>query len=390
MKRIILINILLLAAVNAYAQVQIGEKAPAISVDKWINNSDHDEPSTAGKAIVLDFWFTNCGPCIYTIPHLNDLTEEYKNENISFISITYENEDDVSKFLSKKKILAHVGTDTAYQTINKYEVKAYPTTFLIDENGILKWRGHPSLLTSDMIDALLHKKRYPQVMTDQQNPVSVLNKELSTDHIYPITVSKNNYMNGSGMQFNLRELSLVNQPLDEILTFLLQKSKSRISITDQNRYDVRFKFPEDLPHDERRTAATKSLLNELDYQLTIEKKEVEGYVLKILNDSLFIKNAIDTTKVYSAKGISTNSTYWEGNGVPTQDLVGELEDRFKIFVIDKTKLNGCFELKFPIKTFDVARSYLLDHYGLALTQGRFEVEITQIASKHDRKESQEP
>ncbi|AWW32086.1 hypothetical protein DN752_19170 [Echinicola strongylocentroti] len=390
MKKTILINILFLAVVNAYAQVHIGEKAPAIVVDTWVNNADGDELKTTGQAIVLDFWFTNCAPCVYTIPHLNDLTEKYKNENISFIALTYENEDDVSKFLSRKKILASVGTDTAYQTINNYEVNAYPTTFLIDENGILKWRGHPSLLTSDMIDALLHKKYYPQVMADQQHPAP--NKELNTNHLYPITVTKNEYLDGSvvGMQSNSWELSIANQPLDEILTFLLKKSKSRISVADQNRYDVRFKFPEDLPHNERRAAVTRSLLHELDYQLTIEKKEVEGYVLKVSNNNLFINNAVDTTKVYSAKGTSSNGTSWQGNGITIQDLVDELENRFEIFVIDKTKLNGYFELKFPFENIDVAKSYLLDNYGLALNPEQVEVEITKIGNKQNQEESREP
>ncbi|WP_187328851.1 TIGR03435 family protein [Echinicola rosea] len=380
---------LILLLFKAIAQVAIGEKAPAIVVDTWVNHDDGDGPKTAGQVMVLDFWFTSCAPCIYTIPHLNDLTEAYKNDNISFIAITYEKEEDVSKFLSRKKILASVGTDTAYQTINNYEVNAYPTTFLIDENGILKWRGHPSLLTSDMIDALLHKKYYPQVMADQQHPAP--NKELNTNHLYPITVTKNNYMQvASGIQYNTRELSIANQPLDKILTFLLKKSKSRISVADQNRYDVRFKFPKNLPPNEKNPTKVRSLLYELDYELALEQKEVSGYALHIANDSLFIRHAVDTTKAYSASGTSTKGTYWQGNGVPLQDLVDELENRFQIFVTDRTNLNGYFELKFPFKTFDGAKSYLLEQYGISLTPDQFEVEIAQVTKKHDGEKGREP
>ncbi|WP_041738627.1 redoxin domain-containing protein [Echinicola vietnamensis] len=383
MKKTLLTIPLMLLLFKAIAQVAVGEKAPAIEVDTWVNHDNGDVPKTTGQAIVLDFWFTSCAPCIYTIPHLNDLTEEYKNDNISFIAITYEKEEDISTFLSKKEYLAHVGTDTSYQTIHKYEVNAYPTTFLIDEKGILKWKGHPSLLTNDMIDELLHKKHDPQVVTN--NPAAPLNKELRLNHIYPITVTKNDYMDEEvvGFQFNLREYSLVNQTLAENLTFLLQKSKSRISVNDQNNYDVRFKFPKDLPPNERRPTIVRSLLHELDYDLIQEQKEVAGYALDIANDSLFIRHAVDTTKAYSGGGTSTSGNYWQGNGVPMQGLVDELENRFQIYVTDRTKLNGYFELKFPFKTFDGARSYLLDHYGISLKPDQFDVEITKIVEKHD-------
>lgn len=385
MIRIILLLGFLLIAITAIGQVKVGEKAPEILVDKWINQN-YQEMKTEGKAIVLDFWFTNCGPCICTIPHLNELAESYKNENIVFIALTYENENEVLKFLSQKKILANVGNDTTRQTISRFAVESYPTTFLIDVKGILRWRGHPSHLTSDMIDVLLDKKPYPQVKTDQSVPISNLKEELSSGYIYPITISKNDYMNGaSGMQFNSQELSIVNQPLVKILAFLLQKSETRICISDPDRYDVRFKIPEDLPADERISAITQSLLNELDYQLKSVTKEVEGYEMKILNDSLFIQNAIDTTKVYYGMGASINQTHWQGNGAQISDLVKELESRFQIFVMDATKLNGYFEFKFPIKSFEIARNYLLEYYGLMLTPKKLEVDVIQLENKHNNK-----
>lgn len=52
------------------------------------------------KPTLLNFWFTECAPCIAEMPVLNKLKEKYKNQ-VNFVSITWENRNDVVKFLKK-------------------------------------------------------------------------------------------------------------------------------------------------------------------------------------------------------------------------------------------------------------------------------------------------
>jgi len=60
-------------SLRCIAQVEVGEIAPVISVEKWVDNPDYEFRKIKNKAVVLDFWFTACAPCVYTIPHLNEL-----------------------------------------------------------------------------------------------------------------------------------------------------------------------------------------------------------------------------------------------------------------------------------------------------------------------------
>ncbi|MDH5367746.1 MAG: redoxin domain-containing protein [Cyclobacteriaceae bacterium] len=377
-KLFVLIGILTITVFSkSKAQVHVGEIIPDISIEKWIENPNYEFQGIENKAIVLDFWYTTCAPCVYTIPHLNDLSKLYAKEDIVFVAVSFEEETTIKKFLAKKKILANIGSDTARNVIDEFGINLYPTTFLIDKTGNIRWRGYPAQLTTEMIDELLRKKYYPQIKAADPTTVSAaLNNDFDKELIYPIEVNVNNSMNGvNGMQFNKMELSYVNRPLEDVVAFLLDKKKNTILVKDTNRYDIRFKIPPEIPTYTIKDKITESLMTELGYKLKTEKKLVEGYIMHLVKDSLFIQNAIDTTKVYHGMGTSATQTHWKGSGILMQILIQELESMFKILIDDQTALNGYFEFDIPISSFEETRNYLLKTYGLSLNPSQLEIKI---------------
>ncbi|MGB3468061.1 MAG: TlpA disulfide reductase family protein, partial [Cyclobacteriaceae bacterium] len=259
MKKPLLLLLSIFSAFYLPAQVTFDKKAPEIIVDQWVDNPHVINQSIEGKAIVLDFWFTSCAPCVYTIPHLNDLAEKYRDKNIAFVAVSFEDPEILSKFLRKKKFLAQIASDTSYRTINNYQVSMYPTTFLIDDEGVLKWSGNASKISSELLDLLLDKEYYNEVMREV-NPEPTGSGDFRPDLIYPITLVKNTYMDGaSGMQFTLKEYSAVNKTLANVLADLTGKNEQRIILTDTTLYDTRFKIPEELPENKVKEAIIKSL-----------------------------------------------------------------------------------------------------------------------------------
>lgn len=88
--------------------------------------------SLKGKIVVLNFWFTQCRPCIVEIPKLNELVKKYKD--VVFISITFDKKDVVKKFLSNREFnYSHI---TGNETIlSDYNVSTFPTHIIIDQKG---------------------------------------------------------------------------------------------------------------------------------------------------------------------------------------------------------------------------------------------------------------
>src|SRR5690606_24692446 len=71
----------------------------------------------------------------------------------------FDKKKEMNTFLDKVLLNYPVGLDTELTTINSYKVSAYPETFVIDTNGIIKWQGSPFHLKVDYLNKLLNVER---------------------------------------------------------------------------------------------------------------------------------------------------------------------------------------------------------------------------------------
>ncbi|MEO8147401.1 MAG: TlpA disulfide reductase family protein [Bacteroidia bacterium] len=150
MKNSLLALCAMILVMNSHGQPHYpksGIKAPPIKVDEWVNDSI-TEKDLEGKTVVIEFWFTHCEPCIMAIPHLNKVEEKFKNDKVAFLAITFDNKEEVKNFQTKMYMASSVGTDTLKTTISAYDVNMFPTTVVIDTNGIISWAGNPIYLES--------------------------------------------------------------------------------------------------------------------------------------------------------------------------------------------------------------------------------------------------
>ncbi len=90
-----------------------------------------------GKIVFLNFWATWCGPCKEEMPSLEVLHEKSKGEKFVLltISVDYEGLKVVHGFLDKHRYTFTVLLDPNGETLDLFEVKGIPTTFIIDKKG---------------------------------------------------------------------------------------------------------------------------------------------------------------------------------------------------------------------------------------------------------------
>lgn len=370
--------ILLLLSINLTAQKlpAVGKEAPSIEVETWIENPSYDFKNYEGKPIVLDFWFTSCAPCVYTTPHLNQLSEKYNND-VTFIAVTFEDSSKVVTFLQKKKILANIGSSQSL--MESYGVTSFPTTFLIDSTGILQWMGHPSNLKAEMIDFVLGESNYDKLINTQFSAF-INKKDLQYTDSFPIEININEYMadGGSGWQMTPHKVTMVNMKLVNIIAAFTDINANRIITSDTNSYDVNLQLSEDQNISYKKPAVAKAIIKELNYRSKLINENKKGYSLQLINDSLFIKNAIDTTKRYKAAGQTTFKARWKGEGITMSDLIKKLEGIYNIYIADETGLNAYLNIDIPTDSLENTNKKLIEKYGLALRPAEINVQFLHI------------
>ncbi len=102
-----------------------------------------------GKVVVLNFWFTKCGPCVMEMPELNNLVEEFKGKDVEFLSITFDKVELVEQFLETHEFKYGIAPN-ANDVITMYGVQSYPTNIVINQKGeiVLKELGYRTNIKS--------------------------------------------------------------------------------------------------------------------------------------------------------------------------------------------------------------------------------------------------
>jgi peroxiredoxin len=92
-----------------------------------------------GKVVVLNFWFVECVPCRMEMPALNETVKKFEKDGVIFLSIAREDRASVQTFLRSHPFLFNPIPDPEAAICKDiYHLYAYPTTVVINRNGIIK------------------------------------------------------------------------------------------------------------------------------------------------------------------------------------------------------------------------------------------------------------
>ena len=90
-----------------------------------------------GKAVLLNFWATWCGPCKLEMPWFVDLQKQYGPEGLQVVGVAMDDasEQDIAKFTQELGVnypilLGKEAVGEAYGGVN-----VLPTTFFVDRDG---------------------------------------------------------------------------------------------------------------------------------------------------------------------------------------------------------------------------------------------------------------
>ena len=119
--------------------------APEISNGIWINSEPLTLRSLHGRVVLIEFWTFACYNCRNTLPSLKKWDAQYRDQGLTIIGVhtpelDFERDiDQLRREVAGLGINYPVVTDQNYSTWKAYGVEAWPTLFLLDKQGRVRW-----------------------------------------------------------------------------------------------------------------------------------------------------------------------------------------------------------------------------------------------------------
>ena len=119
--------------------------APEISNGMWINSEPLTLKSLHGRVVLMEFWTFGCNNCRNTLPRLKEWDTQYRDKGLTIIGVhtpELDRERDINQLrreVAQLGIKYPVVTDQDYTTWKAYGVEAWPTVFVLDKQGRVRW-----------------------------------------------------------------------------------------------------------------------------------------------------------------------------------------------------------------------------------------------------------
>ena len=144
--RLMLVLLWCLACIgNAQAQFEktpwpINQKTPLLFF-KDVKGREYKAENIRGKKLVLNFWATWCAPCKEELPSLQVFSDLQNPDQVLVLTINVkEPPSRAQRFMHNNQINLPLISDAQGEWAQKFGIKVFPTTLLMDTHGQIKWR----------------------------------------------------------------------------------------------------------------------------------------------------------------------------------------------------------------------------------------------------------
>lgn len=351
----------------------------------WFNQNAKEQLNE--KPVILEFWATWCGACIEAMPHINQLTKEFKDE-IGFLSVnSYDTKKRINQFLKKKKMLSFVVLDETKHLANLMNVQNIPLTILLDAKGEIRWKGTPSELTSEMLAGFISNDSIAKFKKPTSGVIidTVLTLTENQDVHFSFKLSYGDLTKGKGVTFPKKEefhVGLLNRPIENMLMNIYSQLETDCDWRFEGNVPKGFAF--NVKAESESTESEHELLEELvkqlsfalDFSIIPTEEMQEIWFLEAEKDKQNLLLSQYATEDPIVKTVVEDIVF---TNVPTVYLTNIISRQLKVKVRSNFNSEATFDFIIPI-TDDIIelKAYLKKKYDVNLIAKQVTVKVNKV------------
>lgn len=153
-----------IARLDEMFNLTVGKLAPEID-GVGINGDPLKLSDYRGKVVVLVFWGSWCGPCMAEVPNERELVERLKGRPFALLGVDCEaNKEMAIKVMEREQMTWpnwFDGPAGEGPIGDRYHIRSYPTSFVLDSNGVIRNKDLRGKVLEEAVDRLLQEAEIP-------------------------------------------------------------------------------------------------------------------------------------------------------------------------------------------------------------------------------------
>jgi peroxiredoxin len=136
---------------------EVGKQAPDFELDT-LDGQTVVLSQLQGKPVLLNFWATWCSPCVYEMPFLQQVHQDWPEDELVLLGVNIgESPSQAAEFMQSQGLSFTVLLDSQTAVAQKYNIEYIPTTFFIDKESVIQNVHVGSFQSQAEIETILSK-----------------------------------------------------------------------------------------------------------------------------------------------------------------------------------------------------------------------------------------
>jgi thiol-disulfide isomerase/thioredoxin len=139
--------------------LRVGKIAPDIE-GMDLNGAKFKLTDSRSKVTMLVFWATWCGPCMAMVPHEREIAARMSNKPFTLVGVNGDTDREKAKQVAMRERMSWQSfwngeEGSAGPISRKWNVTNWPTTYLIDTKGVIRFKDLPPRELDEAVDQLV-------------------------------------------------------------------------------------------------------------------------------------------------------------------------------------------------------------------------------------------